>query len=199
MTKWSTNQTFCNALCAPILNHSCFRSRLRISRRDAFASVFYIRALIFNHGTKTSGKFREKISFYLLHLLYIHVRRGVPYIFCKFLQVSQFSRDFYPFLGILTKKKLGKAAKQFTSTTRFPISFFYLLFLFSWAKSIKARTPDGVVETQFLQNFGSFCANFWRWYFFKSIELRRSTFRRTISMRSLKSALKDHEVGHGAV
>jgi len=127
-------------------------------------------------------------------------RRSAPYIFCKFPPSFAILVRFYPFLRILTKK-LGKAAKQFTSTTRFSISFFslFFFFLFSWTKSIKARTPDGVVETQFLQNFGPFCANFRRWYFSKSIELRRSTFHRTISMRSLKSALKDHKVGNYAV
>lgn len=76
---------------------------------------------------------------------------------------------------ILTKKS-SKAEKQFTDTTGFSLYFLSslslpslplslslslpLLFLLSWVESIKARTPNGVPGTQFLQNFGPFRANF---------------------------------------
>lgn len=69
-------------------------------------------------------------------------RRGVPYIFCKFLQVSQFSRDFYPFLGILTKKNLAKLRSNLRAQRDFLFPFFiffFFIFLSEVDKSENSR------------------------------------------------------------
>jgi len=100
------------------------------------------------------------------------------YAIYKFFRVSQFSRVRCSFSRILIKKILGKVEKQFTGTARdFVFLFLSFFFLLSWVESIKARTPDGVAETQFLQNFGPFPRKTFNRYFFKSIELQGYTFR----------------------
>lgn len=120
------------------------------------------------------------LPFYPLHILYLVMSKiSAYYAVYKFLRVSQFSCVQCSFSRILIKKTLGKSKSNLRAQRDFVFLFlsFFFCFLLSWVESIKARTPDGVAETQFLQNFGPFPRKTFNRYFFKSIELQGYTFR----------------------
>lgn len=130
---------------------------------------------------KIFGKFGRKVPYFFIRsIFYICVcrryQRTMPYrqVLPSF---SQFSRVRCSFSRILIKKTLGKSKSNLRAQRDFVFLFLSFFFsLLSWVESIKARTPDGVAETQFLQNFSPLRKTFNR-YFFKSIELQGYTFR----------------------
>lgn len=164
-------------------------------------SIFYLRTLNLKLCIKLSEKVREES----IHLVFLYLPpssgRMYGYVenisvacrmhFASFPEVLQFSCDFILSSDINKKKKKEtwqsrKAIYEHNEIFFSPLVFFSPL---SWVESIKARTLDGVAETQFLQNFAPLRANFRPILFFRSIELR-STFPRTISMCPFKKHIK---------
>lgn len=106
------------------------------------------------------------------------------------------SHAMFLFSDINKKKVPGKVEKQFTSTTRFciPFSFSFFPFFFTFLNRVdKSENSRRSGRNAIFAELWSFPRKTFNRYFFKSIELQESTFRRTISIQPLKSALKDRE------